>query len=81
MGVMLQWTCGGCFATATSGPVRQRFESVNGRGYGLGSFRVDSVRDHTPEGWTAFDSIGATYCPSCTEELWPTAEQEQTDAD
>lgn len=64
--------CGGCDNVAEAGHVRQQFESFSGRGYGFGAYRViaDPVMD-APDGWVAFDLIGATYCPGCAAEIWP----------
>ena len=62
--------CGGCDAKAESGHVRQTFRSFSGRDYGFGQYHViaDPEKD-APEGWIAFDLIGATYCPTCAESL------------
>ena len=64
--------CGGCDAKAEAGHVYRQFESISGRDYGFGTYRViaDPVMD-TPDGWVAFDLIGATYCPDCAAEIWP----------
>ena len=64
--------CGGCDAKAESGHVQQRFQSFSGRAYGFGRHHIiaDPIAD-APDGWVAFDLIGATYCPDCAAEIWP----------
>ena len=62
--------CSGCTAEAEgTKPLRQKFTSITGRSYGIGTYHWDTPDDITPEGWTASDLIGATYCPKCTSEL------------
>jgi hypothetical protein len=67
--------CGGCFAETHAGYVRQVFDSVNGKGYGFGFLR-EEITWALPEGWVKFDAIGATYCPKCADEIWPTQSEQ-----
>lgn len=70
MSISVTFHCNGCDAVAGGkSRIRQHFESLYGGG--LGVLRVDSVKDVCPDGWVAFDMIGATYCPKCAAEIWP----------
>ena len=68
--ITVTFHCGGCFARAEgTAPLRRKFRSFAGRSHGIGVFDWDTPDKVTPEGWTASDLIGATYCPDCTKEL------------
>ncbi len=69
--------CGGCSASEdVTKPLRQKFVSVSGRSWGLGTYQLEWPELPTPEGWVGFDLIGATYCPKCAEEIWPKDSEE-----
>lgn len=70
MTVKLLLTCDGCPDTTAEAKIERRFLSFNGRGYGWGVYRIDELEEVAPDGWTLFDLIGATYCPTCTDELF-----------
>ena len=72
MSISFLYRCDGCNNEATAGHVRRVFKSFSGRNHGFGVHHVDAdpVRD-APDGWVAFDLIGATYCPDCAAEIWP----------
>jgi hypothetical protein len=64
--------CGGCDAVAPgTRHIQQHFRGFNGKGYGFGKYEVESVLKVVPDGWVAFDLIGATYCPKCAAEIFP----------
>ena len=71
--------CDGCDAVSEPFVIQQLFEGVQGRTYGWGQYKA-------PEGWGVFDLIGCTYCPDCTQQLWPDEkpallnQREQSDA-
>ena len=66
MGVRLQLDCGGCDATATTEPLRKRFEGFYNKSHGLGTYQLDDPESLTPEGWVMFDPYTQqTYCPDC----------------
>lgn len=79
MSVSVKFHCNGCDAVDEgTDRIRQRFESLYGGGFGV--YKVDSVQSVCPDGWVAFDMIGATYCPKCAAEIWP-AEQPAAEAE
>lgn len=71
MSVNIQFSCGGCQATAEgTSPIRRRFESFSGRPWGLGGYKVDTIESVTPDGWIAFDPYTqCCYCPTCWAEI------------
>lgn len=73
--ITVTFHCGGCDNTAKgTSHIRQEFKGLSGRGHGFGSYHEERASTKAPDGWVAFDSIGATYCPKCADELWPDAE-------
>lgn len=81
MVVRVTFHCGGCDAVAEgTKALQQRFVSLNGRGFGIGHYAYETALDAVPLGWVAYDTIGATYCPKCADELWP-AQPESPDAE
>lgn len=80
MGIRMIYRCDGCDEEDLGSGIRRVFNSFSGRGYGFGTYQVLSdPQDLAPQGWIAFDSVGATYCPSCAEELFPRTEHAQCD--
>ncbi len=70
--ITVKFHCSGCSAEAEgTAPLYRKFESMTGRSYGIGSYTWDTPNKVTPEGWTAADMVGATYCPACTKEIEP----------
>ena len=68
--ITVTFRCGGCDAKAQgTAPLSREFVSFSGRSHGIGGYHWNTVADVTPEGWTASDRIGATYCPACTKSL------------
>lgn len=68
--ITVTFHCGGCDAKAEgTAPLREKFYGLNGRPYGFGNYIWDTPEEVKPEGWTASDIIGATYCPGCTKSL------------
>jgi hypothetical protein len=67
----LTFACSGCSATAQGTRALGRtVDSINGRGYGFGSYRYNTPQDVAPDGWIAFDPYtGYTYCPQCWGEI------------
>lgn len=80
MGVQLKLSCGGCDATAAgTGALRKRFRSLNGKGYGFGSWQLDNPEDLTPEGWVMFDPYTmCTYCPKCWQSIITPEDETET---
>ena len=76
MPVTVKFSCNGCFTEADGTTfLRRRFITASGKRWGWGKYKTDSVEDVVPEGWVAFDSIGASYCPEC----WAEIEAPETD--
>ena len=72
MGVTVEFSCGGCNATAKgTDRLKLHFVSVSGRSYGFGSPRPENtIEDVTPEGWIAYDPYTyMTYCPTCWDSI------------
>lgn len=70
--ITLTFHCGGCDATAPgTRHLTRHFRSLNGQGWGFGTYEYEDARAVCPEGWIAYDLIGATYCPKCTAEIFP----------
>lgn len=68
--ITVTFHCSGCNAeTKGTAPLRNRFLSMTGRSYGIGTYTWDTPADVVPAGWTDSDLVGATYCPACTKEL------------
>lgn len=77
MSISLTFHCGGCDATAPgTDRIRQRFEGTQGN-WGFGHHVETKASDLAPEGWVAFDLIGATYCPKCADDIWPPSSEER----
>ena len=67
--ITVKFECGGCFKTEEA-QMKRQFVSLNGKGYGFGSYHTDSIDEITPEGWIAFDPwTQCTYCPECWESI------------
>lgn len=71
MATRLILSCGGCDATATSESfLRREFHSLNGKGYGFGSWKLCDPQEIVPTGWILFDPYTqCTYCPDCAAYL------------
>lgn len=70
--VTVLFRCDGCEAQAPgTDRITQEFRSFSGRSWGFGKYHTASVLSVCPEGWIAFDLIGATYCPKCAAEIFP----------
>lgn len=71
MAVTVNFECGGCFKkVAGTTFLRSHFQSINGKGYGFGTWKADTPQDVAPEGWVAFDPYTkACYCPQCWAEI------------
>jgi hypothetical protein len=68
--ITVTFHCGGCDAVAPAiRPIYRNFEGITGKPYGFGKYVWETPEQIKPEGWTAADLIGATYCPKCTKEL------------
>ena len=67
MTVTVNFECGGCFKEAVGTKmVSRHFDSINGRGYGFGTWRLDTIQDVAPKGWIAHDPYtGCCYCAEC----------------
>lgn len=79
MSVSLTLKCDGCSATTEPVRVRREFISINGKGYGFGSWHVPRVDEvECADGWVMFDPYtSCTYCPTC----WQTIEADsETDS-
>ena len=77
--ITVKFSCSGCDAEAPGkGPLYHRFHGINGKNYGFGHYIWDTPDKVTPDGWTASDLVGATYCPSCTKELQDVPAPKQT---
>ena len=70
----LTFRCCACDASVTvHNAIGRKFRSVNGRGYGFGTYHTTEIEDIAPEGWVPFDPYTqVTYCPDC----WAEIEQE-----
>lgn len=74
MSVRVTFHCGGCDAVAPgTKPLYREFRGSCGT-WGVGHYHVPSPEDVCPEGWIAYDLIGATYCPKCWAEIEATIE-------
>ena len=77
--ITVTFHCGGCSAKAEgTSNVKQTFHGITGRPHGFGSYVEEKPSTKAPEGWVAFDIIGATYCPKCAEEIWPEGEADDS---
>ena len=66
MTITVKYECGGCFKSEEWKRPQRRFISINGKGYGFGSYKTDDLESVAPDGWVAFDPYtGCTYCPEC----------------
>ena len=62
--------CGGCDAEAYSEPIRKRFDSFNGKGWGMGVVRQPDLDAAAPIGWVWSDPFTyCTYCPECWKKI------------
>lgn len=72
MSVSVKFHCNGCDAAAEGkSRIRQHFEPLYGNRGGLCRIVVETIDSVCPDGWIAFDLVGATYCPKCAAEIWP----------
>lgn len=71
MTTRLHLRCDGCDAETHTAPIRKEFVSVNGRGYGFGSWREpDLDASVLPTGWVWSDPVtSCTYCPDCWKQI------------
>jgi len=70
MTVKITFCCGGCHDEAPAILPHRTFNSVNGKGYGFGTYTTPVVEDVVPDGWVYPDPYtGTTYCPKCWAEI------------
>lgn len=69
--IRVVFDCDGCDATTIgTDRLKRHFESFSGRDYGFGRWvPSNTIESVTPDGWIAYDLIGATYCPKCWAEI------------
>lgn len=67
MSVSVKFSCDGCDKISNgTGNLKREFQSITGRGYGFGSWKIDGAQDVAPDGWVSFDPYtGCCYCPDC----------------
>ena len=71
MGTTIKMSCGGCEATAETGPIIRTLHSVTGKSYGYGAYRYPTISEMVePTGWVWSDPYtGCTYCPDCWKQI------------
>jgi len=47
--------------------LRRKFVSVNGRGYGFGSYSIETAANKIPDTWVWMGVL--LYCPKCQKEI------------